>query len=772
MRFFPAQDTLDSKKLFKRIFVGAVVIAVIFFAFPALAQEGEGTVRTLVFQIVSSIASGISWVLGKLILLTIKLLVYVANYTEITAIPTVNDGWKIVRDICNMFFVLILLFIAFATILRVENYSVNKMLPKILIVAVFINFSKTIFAFIVDFSQVIMLSFAVPLRDSEGLVVDAFRMQTFGEMAAEGGGAGFFETFAIAIASVFAAIVALIVLLVLVAVLVIRLILLWVYTILSPLAFLGFAFGPIQKYVGFIWQDFIKQAFVGPFLIFFVWLAILTSSQTVSILTDGQESYRGLENSAFFETGVLQHFIIVIALLIGGLMAAQQMGGAAASFAGKGVEAIRGRYGPTPMRYGRERLEAFQRKREGERKQRAEQGGERLYGLYKGLPGGFARGTQKAIGMPGSGEIWRSAKGRAGGIPGINRLKQWKEAKDTHRDKLIEAHQKKGQVWSDDGRTKYEYDDKKKQARAINVDEKGNEQVITGMSGKEANFRRGFKEGYAPATQIKDELRKRDIDNKKKNLESLTAAELKGVLEDRDTSLTDKIASALMSVQKKNFKEGEKDKFDQAKSYARQSLSAKKEFEDEADKSYAAWNNSKSEFINKADSGEIDLKKQDLSQYKEKMDYFAEAAGDNFNDIIKEVEKRSSQAADKVKGALQEKIKSWDNINMKDDVQKRVRNAYADRTGNFAEAFSTPGEAVDKNAMNDFVKSAKSDRLSNIMGAYTSDKNPPKQKEVMKETLKESLTQNQIENYSKKDVPDKYIEELRKIHNERQGTGN
>jgi len=74
-----------------------------------------------------------------------------------------------------MSFILILLIIAFATILRQESYS-KKLLPKLLIMAVLINFSRTIFGLLIDFSQVIMLTFVNAFSAGGGYFIKALEL--------------------------------------------------------------------------------------------------------------------------------------------------------------------------------------------------------------------------------------------------------------------------------------------------------------------------------------------------------------------------------------------------------------------------------------------------------------------------------------------------------------------------------------------------------------------------------------------------------------------
>ncbi|MBU4284871.1 hypothetical protein KKF60_03265 [Patescibacteria group bacterium] len=66
----------------------------------------------------------------------------------------VKTGWTACRDFANMLFILIMVIIAFGTILRIEQYGVKKLLPKIIGIALLINFSFVLCSVIVDFSNI------------------------------------------------------------------------------------------------------------------------------------------------------------------------------------------------------------------------------------------------------------------------------------------------------------------------------------------------------------------------------------------------------------------------------------------------------------------------------------------------------------------------------------------------------------------------------------------------------------------------------------------
>lgn len=302
-----------------------------------------GPIGAAVMSVLAIIAYLLTAVIGLLITVVVALLIQVAQFGNIINVPTVTLGWVIIRDLCNMFFILILLIIAFATILRQENFSAKKILPKLLLMAILINFSKMIFGLLIDVSQIIMLTFVNAFAAGGGWFIEAFQVNKWYSLNLKASGDFAVTTWSTSIAiiaGVLAAIITLIIVSVMLAVLVARIVMLWIYTIFSPLVFLGFAFPPLQKYTGKIWEDFAKQLVVGPVLAFFIWLALTTASSSSKLmgtaLDPSQEVCAGI--GAFFCQGNLQTFIIVIGLLMGGLMVAQQMGGAAGAIAGKGLD--------------------------------------------------------------------------------------------------------------------------------------------------------------------------------------------------------------------------------------------------------------------------------------------------------------------------------------------------------------------------------------------------------------------------------------------------
>ena len=303
--------------------------------------------------------------IGQLLAVVIWILVAVAQYNNFINDNTVVKGWSIVRDICNMFFILILLIVAFGTILRLPGYGIKNLLARIVIMAVLINFSRLICGFIIDFAQVIMLTFVNAFKEAGGgnfthlLGIDQIANLSVDTNSPDVTSWTLLSTVLLAF---FYALIAFIVMCAILGVLVMRMIMLWVYVILSPFAYLLGTIPATQSYSKMWWTEFSRNVIVGPILAFFIWLSLSTvgsydtdqkfnqevlgnygQSPTVNLDTDSPE-YKGAFPAAGGGTiGTTEHmmrFIISIALLIGGLIVTQKIGGVAGSIAGKGMGVI------------------------------------------------------------------------------------------------------------------------------------------------------------------------------------------------------------------------------------------------------------------------------------------------------------------------------------------------------------------------------------------------------------------------------------------------
>ena len=106
---------------------------------PVTSESKTGT-ESAIGNVVGWILFYIAQFFSYLVNLLIGTMVEVVAYNDFN-IDMVKSGWSIVRDVANNFFIIILLVIALGNILRVSQYN-RQLLPKLLVMAVLINFSK------------------------------------------------------------------------------------------------------------------------------------------------------------------------------------------------------------------------------------------------------------------------------------------------------------------------------------------------------------------------------------------------------------------------------------------------------------------------------------------------------------------------------------------------------------------------------------------------------------------------------------------------------
>jgi len=142
----------------------AVFIIAFVFAVPAQAASGDVSYSTFwtsadgigakAVAVVNIVLYGAFQLISIVLGIVAKMVDFaIQPTTTITGSLLVQNGWTITRDFANMFFILILLAIALAFILF-PRHQVKKALPRLIIIALLINFSLPIAGFLIDVSNV------------------------------------------------------------------------------------------------------------------------------------------------------------------------------------------------------------------------------------------------------------------------------------------------------------------------------------------------------------------------------------------------------------------------------------------------------------------------------------------------------------------------------------------------------------------------------------------------------------------------------------------
>jgi hypothetical protein len=248
-----------------------------------------------------------------------------------TTEPMIVTGWKMVRDLCNLFFLLILLFIAFCTILQIEKYHLKKNLLTLVIMALLINFSKPIAIFIFDGAQLMMNYFLGAMGSYENTITALSNVADvvykdlpgfFSTLSSSvAGGGGFSSTAVQYIFAIIFMFMYAIALFVMAVYLLIRIVALWILIIVSPFAFLASIVPDFKKMSNDWWDALFKYSFVGPVMAFFLWLSTKLGSSFFISMAAKQKS-----GGTVLEMGTLVSFMTVIVFLYASIMMAQKFG--------------------------------------------------------------------------------------------------------------------------------------------------------------------------------------------------------------------------------------------------------------------------------------------------------------------------------------------------------------------------------------------------------------------------------------------------------------
>lgn len=192
----------------------------------------------------------------------------------------VATTWKILRDFSNMFFIIMLIYVAFATIFDHGNYTFQKMIVRFVIVAVLINFSLVIGNLVIDACQVltnIFLGSIGNLGDRLGQVLNpSLLLPNASNMKGiDLAGAGLISlVFAIILSLIF-----LFSLLVAMVFAIVRVPIIWGLLIISPLAWMSHILPSSEGWWKKWWSQFFGWNLFLPVYLFFIYLGLLFLSQ-------------------------------------------------------------------------------------------------------------------------------------------------------------------------------------------------------------------------------------------------------------------------------------------------------------------------------------------------------------------------------------------------------------------------------------------------------------------------------------------------------------
>src|SRR3989344_5611627 len=128
----PERVGADVRRRLERAWIASVGFVTVLGIMAPGGVKAE-VVQDFINYIMLAVSFILQWVLffmGKLVLLITNVVVDVAQYNSFVTAAPVMSGWPLVRDVVNMFFIVVL-----------------------------VNFSKQLIGLLIDFSQILMLTF-------------------------------------------------------------------------------------------------------------------------------------------------------------------------------------------------------------------------------------------------------------------------------------------------------------------------------------------------------------------------------------------------------------------------------------------------------------------------------------------------------------------------------------------------------------------------------------------------------------------------------------
>lgn len=313
----------DERRL-ERIWCAAILLFVVSgLVIPTGFAEAQ-PLKLTVNWIMVTFASVLNWIinfLANLLIMVTDVLIQVAQFNHFVDSQPVQAGWPLIRDVTNMFFIVILLVTAFSTIVRWEKFNYKKILPKLLLMTILVNFSLTLIGILIDFSQVIMLTFVNGFKAAAaGNIVSLFHLDkimkiesTTASEITEQQEPQLVHLVAAEMLALFFLGLAFTMLVIMLIYLLVRIVGLWITLIFSPAALLMTALAntSISKHISGLSQDYWDRLGAllsgGPIMAFFLWLT-LAMAQNSTAQNSGFGRFTSSDFAGSAEVGKVQNY--------------------------------------------------------------------------------------------------------------------------------------------------------------------------------------------------------------------------------------------------------------------------------------------------------------------------------------------------------------------------------------------------------------------------------------------------------------------------------
>lgn len=347
----------------KKYLFFVIVLAVIGLSFPTNSvhafweEAASGVMNYLIYPLVYVIFYILFYVAYVIAQIGASLISANLNPDLMNSVLTsssIEQGWRIFRDVANLLFILILLLVAFGTMFRSDTYNIKKSLPKIILVAFLINFSMMITGVIIDFTNILMYGvLKMMCTAGDNQCFQNFYRQLMGSVDSlyntytlTGGvtwqGISVQSAVGMAVATIYTFVFG-IILMALAVFLLIRIAAFALLIILSPLAFFGEITPGLKGLSNKWWDNLWQYAFFGPIFALLLYIAGLMSEAALTVGTSSITTNPNLGVfSELFATIITNIIPLIFLLSIIPITRSIGIAGASAIYAGAAVATFGG----------------------------------------------------------------------------------------------------------------------------------------------------------------------------------------------------------------------------------------------------------------------------------------------------------------------------------------------------------------------------------------------------------------------------------------------
>ncbi len=261
--------------------------------------------------------------------------------------------WSVVRDLLNIFLILVLLLSAFSTIFQIQKWHLKNTLLMIVLMALLVNFSWPITRMFIDMGNITLTYFYEqtfqeyhPPGDQEKknptaiekVALDAKVIEIFvpsGEdyKKARAVDMIFNGLFLFIFGMIF---------IIMGVLFLLRLVMFIILLIVSPIGFIAAAFPSTRQYASNWWENMLKWTFLAPIMVFMLYLSLKMIEGMQAANISGPTTDNKDIGTIAVSISRAVNYLAAAVILWAGIIAANKLGGSAATFVTKrGTKAMR-----------------------------------------------------------------------------------------------------------------------------------------------------------------------------------------------------------------------------------------------------------------------------------------------------------------------------------------------------------------------------------------------------------------------------------------------